>query len=54
MNNLILYFAYAILICLLFENFKVFNSVQKSFKGVDPMVVKIVVIIVGVYTTGNI
>ena len=47
---MMLYLVYAILIYMLFDNYKVFSSAQKSFKGVDPLLIKSVLVIVGVYS----
>ena len=50
MDQMMLYLVYAILIYMLFDNYKVFSSAQKSFKGVDPLLIKSVLVIVGVYS----
>jgi len=46
---MMLYAVYIVLIYLMFDNMKVFSSAEKSFKGMDPMVVKVVLIGGGVY-----
>lgn len=47
---MMLYLVYAVLIYMLFDNYKVFSSAQKSFKGMDPLLIKSVLVIVGVYS----
>lgn len=48
-RKMMLYVVYVILVYLMFENFKVFSMAEKNARGVDPMIVKAVLVGGGVY-----
>lgn len=45
-----IFLVYALVIYLLFDHFKIFNAFKKNFKNLDPLMIKIVLVILGTYT----
>lgn len=45
-----IFLVYALVIYLLFDHFKIFNAFKKNFKNLDPLMIKIILVILGTYT----
>lgn len=46
----IIFFVYALVVYLLFYHFKIFNAFKKKFKDLDPLMIKIILVVLGTYT----
>ena len=45
-----IFLVYALVVYLLFDHFKIFNAFKKNFKNLDPLMIKIILVILGTYT----
>ena len=45
-----IFLIYALVVYLLFDHFKIFNAFKKNFNNLDPLMIKIVLVILGTYT----
>ena len=45
-----IFLVYALVVYLLFNHFKIFNAFKKNFKNLDPLMIKIILVILGTYT----